>query len=161
VVPPEGDLHWPPVTAGFFGEGRETENAQQSKKKIMKTKTKNSDSRLKNRTAQSGSQKTQLQRIDFKARFANRRLPVEKVLDLLFHETPRLFELAQVVGKWVWIQFEHRQPPTVTSELAQLGFHWNRKRQVWQHPCGIPSLGSHQDPRNVYRSYFAADSQTA
>jgi hypothetical protein len=124
----------------------------------MKTNT-NSVSRLQNRTAQSS--KTPLQRIDFKTRFANRRLPVEKVLDLLFHETPSLFELAQVVGKWVWIQFEHRQPPTVTSELAQLGFHWNRKRQAWQHPCGKPSLGSRNDPRQVYRSYFPADSQTA
>jgi hypothetical protein len=128
----------------------------------MKTNTNtDSDSRLKNRTAQSSGQKTPLQRIDFKRRFANRGLPTEKVLDLLFHETPSLFELAQVVGKWVWIQFEHRQPPTVTSELAQLGFHWNRKRQVWQHPCGKFSTGSQRDPRQTYRSYFPADSQTA
>src|ERR1700679_2214581 len=98
----------------------------------MKTNT-NSVSRLQNRIAQ---QSKQLPKIDFRRRFQNRGLSTEKVLDLLFHETPRLFELAQVVGKWVWIQFEHRQPPTVTSELAQLGFHWNRKRQVWQHPCG-------------------------
>lgn len=102
-----------------------------------------------------------MQRIDFKTRFTNRRLPVEKVLDLLFHETPHFFELAEVVGKWVWIQFDGKQPPTVTSELAQLGFHWNRKRQLWQHPCGKPSLGSRQDPRNVYRSYFPAESQNA
>jgi hypothetical protein len=127
----------------------------------MKTQNTNSISRLQNRTAQSSGQKTQLQRIDFKRRFANRGLPTEKVLDLLFHETPRLFELAQVVGKWVWIQFEHRQPPTVTSELAQFGFHWNRKRQVWQHPCGRFSSGSQRDPRQTYRSYFPADSQTA
>jgi hypothetical protein len=123
----------------------------------MKTNT-NSVSRLQNRTAQSS--KTPLQRIDFKTRFVNRGLTTEKVLDLLFHETPSLFELAQVVGKWVWIQFDGKQPPTVTSELAQLGFHWNRKRQLWQHPCGKPSLGSRQDPRQTYRSYFPADSQT-
>ena len=127
----------------------------------MKTQITNSVSRLQNRTAQSSGKTTQLQRIDFKRRFANRGLPTEKVLDLLFHETPSLFELAQVVGKWVWIQFDGKQPPTVTSELAQLGFHWNRKRQVWQHPCGKFSLGSRQDPRQTYRSYFPADSQTA
>ena len=126
----------------------------------MKTNT-NSDSRLQNRTAQSSEQKTPLQRIDFNRRFANRGLPTDKVLDLLFHETPRLFELAQVVGKWVWIQFEHKQPVTVTSVLSELGFHWNRQRQVWQHPCGKFSLGSRQDPRQTYRSYFPADSQTA
>ena len=122
----------------------------------MKTNT-NSDSRLQNRTAQSSGQKTQLQRIDFKRRFTNRRLPTEKVLDLLFHETPRLFELAQVVGKWVWIHFEHRQPPTVTSELAQLGFHWNRKRQLWQHPCGNFRTGTHRDPREMYPTFYPAD----
>jgi len=127
----------------------------------MKTQNTNSVSRLQNRTAQLSGKTTQLQRIDFKRRFANRGLPTEKVLDLLFHETPRLFELAQVVGKWVWIQFEHKQPVTVTSVLSELGFHWNRQRQVWQHPCGKFSLGSRNDPRQTYRSYFAADSQTA
>jgi hypothetical protein len=127
----------------------------------MKTQNTNSVSRLQNRTAQLSGKTTQLQRIDFKRRFANRGLPTEKVLDLLFHETPSLFELAQVVGKWVWIQFEHKQPVTVTSVLSELGFHWNRQRQVWQHPCGKFSLGSRKDPRQTYRSYFPAESQTA
>ena len=29
---------------------------------------------------------------------------------MLYHETPRFWELCQVVGKWVWIQFEQKQP---------------------------------------------------
>ena len=33
VVPPEGDLHWPPCFAGFFVEGRQSETEQQSTKK--------------------------------------------------------------------------------------------------------------------------------
>jgi hypothetical protein len=41
-----------------------------------------------------------------------------------------------VVGKWVWIQFSDKQPPTITSVLSELGFHWNNTRQAWQHPCG-------------------------
>jgi len=126
----------------------------------MKTNT-ISDSRLQNRIAQSSGQKTQLQRIDFKRRFYNRGLSTEKLLDLLYHQTPRFWELAEVVGKWVWIQFEHRQPPTITAELAEIGFHWNRRRQVWQHPCGGFSTGSQRDPRQMYRSYFPADSQPA
>ena len=127
----------------------------------MKTNT-NSDSRLQNRTAQSSGQKTPLQRIDFKRRFANRGLPTEKLLDLLFHETPRLFELAQVVGKWVWIQFEHKQPVTVTSVLSELGFHWNGKRQSWQHPCGFfRDHSAPYDPRKKYGSRLAADVKPA
>jgi len=94
-----------PVPQAFFVKG-ERPRTHSSKKKIMKTNT-NSDSRLQNRTAQHNSE--QLHRIDFSQRFYNRGLSTEKVLDLLYHETPRLWELAEVVGKWVWIQFEHRQ----------------------------------------------------
>ena len=157
AVPPEGDLRWPPCSAGFFVKG-ERPRTHSSKKKIMKTNT-NSDSRLQNRTAQ--RKETPLPKIDFKRRFQNRGLSTEKVLDLLFHETPRLFQLAQVVGKWVWIQFEHKQPVTVTSVLSELGFHWNNKRQTWQHPCGQFSTSSRQDPRQKYQTYFPADSKPA
>jgi hypothetical protein len=148
-----------PVSTGFFGEGRQSENAQQIKKKIMKTKkNSDSDSGLLNRTAQLWG-KNQLRRIDFRRRFYNRGLSTERVLKLLYHETPRLWELAEVVGRWIWIQFDDRQPPTVTASLAQLGFHWNQRRQTWQHPCGrFSPLGSHPtDPRCKYRSYFPAD----
>jgi hypothetical protein len=43
--------------------------------------------------------------------------------------------------------------------LWALGFHWNQRRNVWQHPCGMfDPLGSHPtDPRAKYRSYFPAD----
>ena len=30
-------------------------------------------------------------------------------------ETPRFWELCQVVGKWVWIQFQQKQPPQITA----------------------------------------------
>ena len=108
-----------------------------------------------NRTAQRNSEP--LHRIDFRQRFYNRRLSTEKVLDMLYHQTPRFWELAEVVGKWVWIQFEHRQPPTVTAELAQIGFHWNRRRQVWQHPCGQYRNGTWIDPRDKYPTFYPAD----
>jgi hypothetical protein len=65
-----------------------------------------------------------------------------------------------VVGKWVWIQFSDKQPPTITSVLAELGFHWNSTRQAWQHPCGtIQRERAAFDPRKRYRSYFAADAK--
>jgi hypothetical protein len=39
--------------------------------------------------------------IDFERRRANRRLSTDRLLALLHIEAPRLFELAEVVGKWV------------------------------------------------------------
>ena len=100
---------------------------------------------------------SQLPRISFERRRKNRELPVESVIDLIKKEAPRLFELAQVVGKWVWIQFKEKQPPDVTATLAELGFHWNNKRQVWQHPCGAVTEGSQHDPREKYQTCFPAD----
>src|SRR5580658_3186678 len=118
AVPSEDYSRQPPCSAGFFVKG-ERPRTHSSKKKIMKTNT-NSDSRLQNRTAQRNSE---LHRIDFRQRFFNRGLSTAKVLDMLYHETPRFWELCQVVGKWVWIEFAQKQPRYVTAELAQLGFH--------------------------------------
>ena len=36
--------------------------------------------------------------------------------------------------------------PTVTP-----GFHWNQRRQVWQHPCGVRAVRSGGDPRSYYQ----------
>jgi hypothetical protein len=100
--------------------------------------------------------------IDFERRRANRQLPAEKLIAVLRAEAPRFFEVAEIVGKWVWIQFAEKQPREVTAVLAQLGFHWNNKRQLWQHPCGTyRDEASVYDPRKKYRAYFAADQQTA
>ena len=101
-------------------------------------------------------------KINFARRNANRVLKTDALLALLRKETPSFFELAEVVGNWVWIQFAEKQPPTVTSVLAELGFHWNRKRQSWQHPCGMfRNLPAPFDPRQKYGSYFAADQKAA
>ena len=100
--------------------------------------------------------------IDFAKRQANRALPIEQLLVLLRTAAPRFYELAEVVGKWVWIQFTEKQPPQVTSVLAQLGFHWNNKRQVWQHPCGPVTVdASPDDPRAKYGTHHPADLQPA
>jgi hypothetical protein len=66
--------------------------------------------------------------------------------------------MAEVVGKWVWIQFAEKQPAGITSQLSELGFHWNNTRQAWQHPCGLHrEVAATYDPRRRYGSYFAAD----
>jgi hypothetical protein len=100
-------------------------------------------------------------RIDFAQREANRSLGTQDLLALLRSEAPALYDLAEVVGRWVWIQFADKQPPQITAVLAQLGFHWNNKRQVWQHPCGALTEGSPDDPRAKYGSTHAADLQPA
>jgi hypothetical protein len=101
-------------------------------------------------------------KINMELRRANRKLETEKLLALLRSETPNFFDIAEVVGKWVWIQFSDKQPPTVTRVLAELGFHWNNTRQAWQHPCGtMPDERATYDPRKRYGSYFAADQKPA
>ena len=114
-----------------------------------------------NRTAQLTEGKTELLKIDLAARRYNRGLPTERVLRLLEAKAPRFWELAEVVGKWVWIRFDDKQPPTITAELSELGFHWNNRRQVWQHPCGQVMSGVYYDPRRRYGSFFPADQKAA
>jgi len=72
-----------------------------------------------------------------------------------------MFNMAEVIGKWVWIQFREKQPRTVTALLAEFGFHWNNKRQAWQHPGGAITPGTESDPREKYPSYFPADVKAA
>jgi hypothetical protein len=120
------------------------------------TKTQNRKSGLLNRPEQSST--SNRPKIDFALRQTNRALTTERLLALLRNETPRFFEVAEVVGKWVWIQFRDKQPATVTCVLAELGFHWNNTRQTWQHPCGLRRDQKAQyDPRRKYGSYFPAD----
>ena len=99
--------------------------------------------------------------IDTEARKKNRTLPTAKVLELLKTSNPGLFNLAEVVGKWVWVAFRETPAPELRQILAQLGFHWNRERQAWQHPCGAFRLRGFQDPHEKYASYFPADQKAA
>jgi hypothetical protein len=90
---------------------------------------------------------------------ANRTLPTQRVLELLRTQLPRQYELAEVVGKWVWLDVSPAGKPALARLLWALGFHWNQRRGVWQHPCGkFDPCGSHPtDPRAKYRCYFPAD----
>ncbi|MBI3867432.1 MAG: hypothetical protein HY299_02790 [Verrucomicrobia bacterium] len=173
-MPSEDYSRQPPIGAGFCGEGRETETEQQgTKKNTMKTPSKISNEGLLSRPEQLSTEsnatskvtKTPKQippvRISMKHRRKNRMLPTESVLNLLRSEAPRFWEVAEVVGKWVWIQFEGKQSREITATLSELGFHWNNVRQVWQHPCGMVSERTPFDPRKKYGSYFAADVKPA
>jgi hypothetical protein len=99
----------------------------------------------------------------FLAHCENRRLSTESVLNQLRAKLPQLYEVAEVVGKWVWLDVSPARKPVLANLLWVLGFHWNERRHVWQHPCGsFNPLGAHPtDPRAKYRSYFPADVQPA
>jgi len=94
--------------------------------------------------------------IDSEARKQNRTLPTPKVLSALHQQLPAAYRLAEVVGKWVWVTFKEQPAAEIRQQLAQLGFHWNRERQAWQHPCGKFSLSSQADPHEKYSSYHPA-----
>src|ERR1035438_3975104 len=100
---------------------------------------------------------------DFVRHCTNRRLSTETILNYLRTQLPRQYEVAEVVGKWVWLDVSPARKPGLASLLWALGFHWNQRRGVWQHPCGsFNPFGIHPaDPRAKYRSYFPADVQPA
>ena len=150
-----------PVSRAFFVKGERPDRTAEHKKKTMKTNTnKNQKSGALSRPEQLSTGNRA--KIDFVKRRINRSLDTEKLLALLKGDAPKYFGLAEVVGKWVWIQFTDKQPSEVTRVLAQLGFHWNNTRQTWQHPCGtISEERASYDPRKRYGSYFAAAGRPA
>jgi hypothetical protein len=45
---------------------------------------------------------------------------MESLLNLIRKEAPDYWNAVEVVGKWVWIQFEAKQPHEITAALSQL-----------------------------------------
>lgn len=132
-----------------------------SRSAIAGSESNTAGAEAQNTPAQAGKHDNRLP-IDNEARKQNRALPTPKVLDLLQTQLPAAYGLAEVIGKWIWVHFQATPAAEVRQQLAQLGFHWNRERQAWQHPCGhFSSTGSRNDPRAKYQSYFPADMRAA
>ena len=135
--------------------GLESQSEQLNTNKEQKAETQTAP-------AQNGQAATETEKkdnrlpIDSEARKKNRTLPTPKVLNLLLNSLPDAYRVAEVVGKWVWVRFTEQPAAEIRQQLAQLGFHWNRERQAWQHPCGNFRLSSSQDPHERYESYFPA-----
>jgi hypothetical protein len=90
-------------------------------------------------------------KIDLKLRRTRRTFNVFHMVNLIKKEAPDLAPLTSRVGGWLWLRFDGVQPPDVTARVAQLGFHWNNNRQVWQHPCGrFHRNPASYDPRARY-----------
>jgi hypothetical protein len=100
-------------------------------------------------TPATNSQDTRMP-VDLEKRALNRTLGTDTVLNLLAGTLPEIVSKAFTVGGWVWIAFDTAPAPETRQQLSQLGFHWNSKRQLWQHPCGKYSYGSKADPRDTY-----------
>jgi hypothetical protein len=141
------------VKQATYGETR-TANI---KKKLMKNKYQVEAATPANAVQQSSTRAGRVTKYNH-----NRELSTQKVLELLKRELPSQYELAEIVGKWVWLEFKASHRATANT-LHRLGFHWNNRRCVWQHPCGAcaPYAAHPQDPRSKYGSYFAADVQSA
>jgi len=90
----------------------------------------------------------------FAAHRANRELSTKTVLDLLKAQLPSQYELAEIVGRWIWLDFPARSHRAAANTLWRLGFHWNQRRCLWQHPCGAcaPYSTHSGDPRDKYGS---------
>ena len=171
AAPSEDYFHAGGLEARLFREqgDRRMRGKQSSKKKTMKTTSQKKSNRLPQESEQSQQSAPQAQTerkdnrlpLDTEARKKNRTLPTEKVLNLLLNASPELYRLAEVVGKWVWVTFTEQPAAEIRQQLAQLGFHWNRERQAWQHPCGQFRLRGFQDPHEKYSSYYPADQKAA
>ncbi len=170
MVPSKDYSHGGGLEARLFREqsDRRMRGKQSPKKKTMKTTSQKKSNKLPQESEQSQSAAAQPTStapaktdsrlpIDTEARKQNRTLPTDKVLAMLQQQDRRLWELAEVVGKWVWVSFSEQPAPTVRQTLAQLGFHWNRARQAWQHPCGQFRLSSSGDPREKYPTNHPAE----
>jgi hypothetical protein len=135
-------------------------DGQRFQKKAMKTTNQKLEASAPANVRPSSVSKSGTQRQqDFIRHCTNRRLSTNAVLNYLRTRLPLQYELAEVVGKWVWLDVSPSRKPNLAALLWALGFHWNQRRGVWQHPCGrFDPFGSHPaDPRAKYRSYFPAD----
>jgi hypothetical protein len=72
------------------------------------------------------------------------------LLGRLKHEMPELWGQAEVVGRWVWLEFNVAPDKEIREKLKGFGFHWNGIRHCWQHPCGVSTDRSHRDPKEKY-----------
>lgn len=72
------------------------------------------------------------------------------LLERIKTEIPEVWNQAQVVGSWVWLEFNVPPLKNVRSKLKELGFHWNGERKCWQHPCGVRRHRASYDPKDKY-----------
>ena len=125
-------------------------DGQRFQKKAMNTTNSKNEAAAPANVRPSSVSKTRA----FAAHRANRELPTQTVLDLLKAQLPTQYELVEIVGRWVWLDFPAHTHRAAANVLWRLGFHWNQRRCLWQHPCGAcaPYNVHSGDPRSKYGS---------
>lgn len=91
------------------------------------------------------------------ARFAASQRDTLTVLKLLKEQLPGVWDISEVVGKWVWIEFPQKPSEQVRTTLLDMGFHFNVKRMAWQHACGHFTHHSPGNPRWKYATVAASE----
>ena len=86
----------PLVKQAAYGETR-TANI---KKKLMKNKLSGEAAAPANAVQQSSTRAERVKKYNY-----NRELPTQKVLEFLRAQLPQQYELAEIVGKWIWLEF--------------------------------------------------------
>jgi len=79
------------------------------------------------------------------------------LLERIKNEMPGIWGQAQVMGKFVWLEFSISPLQKVRARLKKLGFRWNSGRTCWQHPCRVHQPRSGHDPHLEYPILPAAD----
>ena len=67
---------------------------------------------------------------------------------------------ADVVGRWVWIQFIEKPAQATRTLLKANGFKWCKKRGEWAHCGGVPSRHGPGNPRFKYGSVPVSQIET-
>ena len=57
---------------------------------------------------------------------------------------------ADVVGRWVWVEFPEKPSADTRALLKANGFRWVKSRAAWAHCCGVFSRRGYGDPRFKY-----------
>ena len=111
-------------------------NITNTRKTVTQTEGLGSESDKQFLPSDSKAPNTDRPRIDYAKRQTNRQLATRDLLAMLRTQAPDYLNLAQIVGKWVWILFTAPLPSTITASLAEFGFLQQNKQQVW-HGLGI------------------------
>jgi hypothetical protein len=132
-------------------------DGQRFQKKAMKTTNQTIEASAPANVRPAVAKSSIEQQRAFATHIAHRELPTLKVLELLKAQLPQQYELAEIVGRWIWLDFPVNSHRAAANTLWRLGFHWNQRRCLWQHPCGATApYNIHSgDPRSRYGSRSA------
>jgi len=75
---------------------------------------------------------------------------MKEVITKITASNPEILKGLYAVGDWLWLEFDSIPSEAVRNNIKALGFHWNRKRKLWQCSCGVYSRPSDDDPRPKY-----------